>query len=80
MNRTLLDGLLCTAAPRLARWTVVVVDRFDGEEHPMPFVRLRWRRSADEWVRYYTEQWKLRGSPAQFEVRPLGPPGVTSRR
>lgn len=66
------DALLCHAFPRLARWTAVVVDRFDGAEYPVGSVRLRWRSSIDEWLRWNDEYLRHRRLPtAQFEARRL---------
>jgi hypothetical protein len=66
-----IDALACHAIPRLARWTVVVVDRVDGEEHSMPAVRLRWRRSADTWIARMTQEWVRKGMTVNFAAREL---------
>jgi hypothetical protein len=66
-----LDALLCLQHRRLARWTAVTVDRFDGEEYPMPFVRFRWRRSVDTWIERMTGEWLTRGQAVTFAAREL---------
>lgn len=65
------DALLCCPARHLARWTAVVVDRFDGQEHPMPAVRFRWRRSVDTWIERATAEWLARGDAVTFAARRL---------
>lgn len=70
------DALLCFVVPRLARWTVVVVDRFDGEEHPIRSVRLRWYRSAEVWIAEWVPRSVATLGPealsAVYAVRPCG--------
>lgn len=54
------DALLCRfIAPRLARWTVVVIDRHDGTEYPVNSVALRWHSSAMNWIAHHTAKWKV---------------------
>lgn len=73
------DAIACTFLGVRPRWTAVVVDRWDDQEHPIPSVRFRWRRNVDRWVgetRFRTG----RDTPPQvqaptIEVRPLGKSG-----
>jgi hypothetical protein len=65
------DALLCKAFKRAGRWTAVVVDRFDGEEHPMPAVRFRYRSHAVEVCDYYRGVWDRRGVTVAMEPRPI---------
>lgn len=65
------DAVLCFHLPSLARWTAVVVDRWDGEEYPVESVRFRWRRSAETWVERATTKYVKRGMTVTFAVRPL---------
>ncbi len=71
------DALLCLQWPGLARYTIVVVDRFDATDYPLESVRLRWRRSADIWVQHapwgpVPPELRAYAQSARFEVRPLG--------
>ena len=68
------DALLCFKVPRLARWTVVVVDRNTGADLPMPAVKFRWRRSVDAWLIRELHRWAREGITASMEVRPLATP------
>lgn len=43
------DAIACAFLGLRPRWTAVVVDRWDGQEHPIPSARFRWRRNADRW-------------------------------
>lgn len=65
------DAIQCYAMPRLARWTVVVVDRMDGEVHPVDSLRMRWESSANEWIKRATADWVRRGFTVHFEAREI---------
>lgn len=65
------DAMLCKAFKRVGRWTTVVVDRFDGEEHPMPAVRFRYHCHAVEVCNYYRGVWDRRGVTVAMEPRPI---------
>jgi hypothetical protein len=69
----MLDAILCAFLGVRPRWTAVVVDRFDGQEHPIESVRFRWRRNADRWVTRYAPNRAPAGLelPPRIEVRPL---------
>jgi hypothetical protein len=67
------DAIACLVFPKLARWGVAVVDRFDGERYPVPSLRLRWRASLDEWTRIATTGLIQRDDGVQFEARRLEP-------
>lgn len=68
------DALLGHQWPRLARWTVVVVDRFDGQERHIESTRFRWRSSAERWIAYARTHMippGPLGATVQYAVRPL---------
>lgn len=70
------DGLLCRTlkllgAPRFARWTAVVVDRDSGQDHAMPDIRFRWRRSVTVWIAWWSAHWDRHGIAVRIEPRRL---------
>lgn len=66
------DALTCYAFPRYARWGAAVVDRFDGEQHPINSVRFRSQTHAELWAASACDRFIKRGLPdVTIVVAPL---------
>ncbi len=66
------DAIACTFLGLRPRWTAVVVDRWDGAEHPIESVRFRWRRNVERWraTQFHAQLPPSAGTPT-VEIRAM---------